>query len=119
MQTASLLAKGISGDATTLPAHQALEMATINGAKAMGIDDLTGSLVKGKSADIIAIDFDMIETTPVYDPVSHLVYACSKDQITDTWVAGKHLMKNRNLTTMDINQIKADAEMWQQKINSN
>jgi len=119
MQTAALLAKGVAQDATAVTAHQALEMATINGAKAMGLDEKTGSLEKGKSADIIAVDFDMIETVPVYDPISHLVYSCSRDQITDVWVAGKHLMNNRVLTTMDIDQIKSDALDWQDKIASN
>ena len=119
MQTAALLAKGVAQDATAVTAHQALEMATINGAKALGLDEKTGSLEKGKSADIIAVDFDMIETVPVYDPISHLVYSCSRDQITDVWVAGKRLMNNRVLTTMDIDQIKSDALDWQDKIASN
>ena len=119
MQTAALLAKGVAKDATAVTAHQTLEMATINGAKAMGLDEKTGSLEKGKSADIIAIDFDMIETLPVYDPISHLVYSCGRDQISDVWVAGKHLMNNRVLTTMDIDQIKSDTIGWQDKINSN
>lgn len=116
MQTAALLAKGVANDATALTAHQALEMATLNGARAIGLDEKTGSLEKDKSADIIAVDFDMIETQPVYDPVSHLVYACSRDQVTDVWVAGKHLMNNRVLTTMDIDQIKTDSSNWQKKI---
>lgn len=116
MQTAALLAKGVSQDATALPAHQALEMATINGARALGLDEKTGSLEIGKSADIIAIDFDKIETLPVYDPVSHLVYSCSRDQVSDVWVAGQHVMKNRELTTMDIEQIKSDVIEWQNKI---
>ena len=118
MKTAALLAKGVAQDATAITAHQALEMATINGAKAMGLDEKTGSLEKGKSADIIAVDFDMIETLPVYDPISHLVYSCSRDQVSDVWVAGKHLMNNRVLTTLDLEQIKSDVINWQDKIAS-
>jgi 5-methylthioadenosine/S-adenosylhomocysteine deaminase len=89
MRTAALLAKGISGDATSIPAAQALRMATLNGAKALGIDQITGSLEAGKSADIVAIDMLNIETQPIYNPVSQLVYAIGRDKVTDVWVAGK------------------------------
>lgn len=106
MKTAALLAKGVSNDATTLPAHQALQMATLNGARALGLDEKTGSLVAGKYADIVAVDFDTIEATPVYDPVSHLVYCCGREQVTDVWIAGKHVMKQRTLTTLDEQNIK-------------
>jgi 5-methylthioadenosine/S-adenosylhomocysteine deaminase len=109
MRTAALLAKGVSGDATVVPAHRALEMATLNGAKALGLDKKTGSLTPGKFADIVAINFDTIEATPVYDPVSHLVYCCNREQVSDVWVAGKHVMKDRILTTLDTGQIKQAA----------
>lgn len=116
MRTAALLAKGVSSDATALPAHRALEMATLNGAKALGLDKNIGSLVKGKLADIVAVNFDTIETTPVYDPVSHLVYCCNRSQVSDVWVAGKHVMKNRVLTTLDIDQIKRATSDFCEKI---
>jgi len=109
MRTAALLAKGVSDDATVVPAQQALEMATLNGAKALGLDKKTGSLVAGKFADIVAVNFDTIETTPVYDPVSHLVYCCNREQVSDVWIAGKHVMKERILTTLDTHQIKQAA----------
>ena len=109
MRTAALLAKGVSDDATVVPAHQALEMATLNGAKALGLDKKTGSLTAGKFADIVAVNFDTIETTPVYDPVSHLVYCCNREQVSDVWIAGKHVMKERILTTLDTDQIKQAA----------
>ena len=118
MKSAALLAKGISLDATTLPAHQALEMATINGARALGLEEKTGSIEIGKSADIIAVDFDMIESIPVYDPISHIVYVSSRDQVSDVWIAGRHVMKDRVLTTMDIDQIKSDVINWQNKISN-
>ncbi len=101
MRSAALLAKITTRDATVLPAYEALKMATINGARALGIEQLTGSICRGKSADIIAVNFDTIEATPMYDPVSHLVYCCSRDQVTDVWVAGRQRLKNRQLTSMD------------------
>ncbi len=109
MRTAALLAKGVANDATALPAHQALEMATINGARALGIDSVTGSLEVGKQADIIAVDLSAIETTPMFDPISHLVYCTGRNQVSDVWVAGKHLMKQRVLTSLDIVTISTAA----------
>ncbi len=116
MRTAALLAKGNSGDASRMTAHEALEMATINGARALGIGDRCGSLEVGKAADLIAIDMDTIETTPHYDPVSALVYSCSRSQISDSWVGGRQLMKNRLLTTLDEAELLQAARQWQQRI---
>ncbi len=118
MRTAALLAKGISANSSSLPAHQALEMATINGAKALGIAHITGSLAKGKAADVIAIDLDTIETRPLYDPVSQIVYASGRNQVTDVWVAGKQLMKNRTLTTINEDIVLRKTQDWQEKIQS-
>jgi len=100
MRTTALLAKGIAHDSSVVPAHQALRMATINGARALGIETLTGSLQPGKEADIAAIDLEQLETQPLYDPVSQIVYASSRSQVTDVWVAGKHLLRNRELSTI-------------------
>jgi len=116
MRTAALLAKGVANDATALPAHQALEMATINGARALGIDALTGSLEIGKQADIIAVNLAGIETTPMFNPVSQLVYCTTRDQVSDVWVAGKHLMKQRVLTSLDIATISAAAHEMASRI---
>ncbi len=118
MRTAALLAKGTSGDASRMTAHEALEMATINGARALGIGDRCGSLEAGKAADLIAIDMDTIETTPHYDPVSALVYSCSRNQISDSWVGGRQLMKNRLLTTLDEAELLQAARQWQQRIST-
>ena len=112
MRTAALLAKGISGDPTALPAAQALEMATLNGARALGLDGQTGSLVVGKSADMIAVDLQQVNTQPVFDPVSHLVYAASREQITHSWVEGRALMQNRRLLTLDEAAVMRQAEHW-------
>jgi len=116
MRSAALLAKISTHDATALPAYEVLKMATLNAARALGIDDMTGSLETGKSADIIAVNFDTIETSPVYDPVSHLVYCCSREQVTDVWVAGKQRLRDRCLTTLDENEIIQRANTISQQI---
>lgn len=109
MRSAAMLAKISKMDATALPAEQALQMATINGARALGLSDITGSLEIGKFADIVAVNFDTIETLPVYDPVSHLVYCSSREHVTDVWIAGEQKMSNRILTSIDENRLKQDA----------
>jgi len=116
LQSAALLAKAVSGDASSVPAYSALRIATINGAKALGIDAITGSLVKGKAADIIAIDLDAIETQPVYHPVSQIVYSASREQVSDVWVQGKHLLKGRKLMTIDEGEVKRQAGEWKKSV---
>lgn len=116
MRTAAFLAKLSDRNPESLAAANALQMATLNGAKALGMDHLIGSLETGKAADFAAIDLDHIETQPVYHPVSHIVYAASRQQVTDTWVAGKRLMKNRELLTLDENELIQKAKEWGEKI---
>jgi 5-methylthioadenosine/S-adenosylhomocysteine deaminase len=116
MRTAAILAKGVAGDASVVPAMTALKMATINGAKALGLEDKTGSLSIGKSADVIAIDLEQLETQPLYDPISQLVYAASRQQVTDVWVAGKQLLKQRKLTTINIDDLKQKVTKWQLRL---
>ena len=116
MHTASLLAKGVSLDATALTAMQTVRMATINGAKALGIDNNTGSLEAGKYADVIAIDFSGLEMQPVYDPVANLVYSANREQVSDVWVAGRHLLKDRQLTTLNEQELLSKTQEWNDKI---
>jgi len=116
MRTAALLAKGVAGNASAVPAITALKMATINGAKALGIDQYTGSLSIGKAADMIAINLDKLETQPLYDPVSQIVYASNRQQVTDVWVAGKQLLKQGSLTTINIDNLKSKVHQWQQRL---
>jgi 5-methylthioadenosine/S-adenosylhomocysteine deaminase len=118
MRTAALLAKNATG-ASALPAVTALRMATINGAKALGLDSEIGSLEVGKSADVIAIDLSQPETQPVYNPVSQIVYACARSQINHVWVAGKQLLRNRVPLTMDAENILQRAQTWGKKIRFN
>lgn len=116
MHTAALLAKGVSNDASALPALEAIKMATINGAKALGKDDQIGSLKAGKQADIISIDFNHISLTPVYDPISHLVYSANRSQVDHVWVAGKLQVKNKQLCHFNLQQLQEMAETWAHKI---
>jgi len=116
MRSAALLAKAVAGDASAMPAESILRMATINAARALGMDDEIGSLETGKSADIIAVDLGALETQPVYHPASQLVYAAGRDQVTDVWVAGRHLLKQGELTTLDTHTLLAKARQWQQRL---
>jgi len=118
MRSAALLAKGVSGDASRLDAHEALTMATLNGAHALGIADRVGSITPGKAADLIAVDLDTIETQPHYDPVSALVYSAGRHQVTDNWVAGRALLRDRLLTTLDESALLETARQWRQRITS-
>lgn len=116
LRTAALLAKGASMDATTLPAHQALAMATLHGAKALGLDHEIGSLSIGKSADMVAIDLSAIETSPCYDVASHLVYAAGREHVTHAWVRGQLLLDERKLTTLDEAALQAKAAHWREQL---
>jgi 5-methylthioadenosine/S-adenosylhomocysteine deaminase len=116
MRTAALLAKGVSGDPTQVPASQALRMATLNGARALGLGDITGSLTIGKAADVVAVDLNDITSRPIYHPISQLVYATGRHQVKEVWVAGRQLLKKGLLTCLDPQQLLRDAALWQAKI---
>lgn len=118
MRIAALLAKTVTKDASVLPASEALKMATLNGAKALAIDEWTGSLVIGKSADITAVNLGDPETQPLYNPISTIVYAAGREKVTNVWVAGKQLLKDRMLTTIDEQAVLANASHWRENINS-
>ena len=116
MRTAALLGKGVAGDAAALPAARVLAMATLGGARALGLAAEIGSLAPGKSADIVAVDFGHPETEPVYHPISQLVYAAGRHQVTDVWVAGRRLLADRRLTTLDSADLMRRARDWRRKI---
>ena len=118
MRTTALLGKGVAADASAVAAEQVLRMATINAARSLGLDEHIGSLQVGKAADFIAVRLDGIETEPVYNPVSQLVYATGRDKVTDVWVAGKHLLKDRILTTLETDEILSKAREWRIRIAS-
>jgi 5-methylthioadenosine/S-adenosylhomocysteine deaminase len=96
---AALLAKNVSGDAAMLPAAAALECATINGARALGLEARIGSIEVGKEADLVAVELSSPEVFPLFDPVSHLLYASGREHVTDVWVAGRHVVRARQLVT--------------------
>ncbi|HSN18228.1 MAG TPA: TRZ/ATZ family hydrolase [Gammaproteobacteria bacterium] len=118
MKTAALLAKGVAGDPTAVSAATALRMATLNGAKALGLDKDLGSLSEGKWADIAAIDLDAPETQPVHDVISTLVYAANREQVSDVWVAGRRLLQERRLTRMDQAGLIERAASWRERIDA-
>lgn len=116
IHTAALIAKGVSGDPRAVPAPTALHLATLAGAKALGIEDETGSLEPGKSADFIAVDLSTPSTQPVHDVVSQLAYAAGRDQVTDVFVAGRPLLRERRLLTIDEPAVLAKAAEWRARI---
>ena len=116
MRLAALLAKANSGRADALPAHQVLRMATLNGANALGLGESTGSLTVGKAADITAIDFSHLNLTPCYDPVSHLIYAASREHVSHVGANGRILLEDKELTTLNEAELHYRATMWQERI---
>lgn len=117
-RTAALLAKAVAGSATALDAHRALRMATLNGARALGIESDTGSIEIGKAADMVAFDLSGLAQQPVYDPVSQLIYATGRDCVKHLWVGGKQLLDDRRLTRLDEQQLSATARAWGERISS-
>ncbi len=115
-RTAALIAKGLTGKPELLPAHEALELATINGARALGIDQDTGSIEVGKAADLVAIDLSKITTQPLYNACSQLIYTDSASQVSHTWVDGKLLVKDGQLLNIDASDLINRAQAWQVKI---
>jgi 5-methylthioadenosine/S-adenosylhomocysteine deaminase len=116
MKAAALLAKLHARDAATLPAADALAMATINGARALGLEESIGSLEVGKQADLIAVDLRGPETQPLYHPLSQLVYACNGSQVSHSWIAGELVMAQRQLTHIDLDALTLRINDWQQRI---
>jgi 5-methylthioadenosine/S-adenosylhomocysteine deaminase len=109
MRTASLLAKLVSGDPRALDAHTALCMATVNGARILGLSDLVGTLVPGKRADIAVVRMRSPHLAPVYDLVSHLVYAARGSDVSDVLVNGRVVVRNGRLRTVNVNDLLAEA----------
>lgn len=116
MRLAALLAKGSTGNPEALPDHQALRMATLNGARALGLDDRIGSLEIGKQADIVAVDLSGAATQPCYDVVSQLVYSAGRDEVSDVWVAGRQVVAKRHCVKLDEAGILHRAGFWQARL---
>lgn len=118
MRLAALLAKGVSGDATTLPAALALQAATLDGAKALGLDAHIGSLESGKWADMVAVNLSNLNTQPVFDPVSTLVYAAGREQVSHVWVGGDLKYHEGRPTSINLPDLKARLAYWSDKLAS-
>lgn len=118
LRTAALLAKGVAGDARVLDAHAAIEMATLAGARALGRADEIGSIEPGKAADLVAVRLDDIESQPWYDVASAIVYAGHRRQVTDVWIAGRRKLVAGELPEIDLEDLKARARRWRERIGS-
>lgn len=116
MRLAALLAKGASGIAHTLPARRALEAATMGAARALGLEQRIGSITPGKQADLVAVDLSALSLQPCYDPISHLVYATGREQVSDVWVDGRRRVANGTLLDIDEAALRARATHWKQKL---
>jgi 5-methylthioadenosine/S-adenosylhomocysteine deaminase len=112
MRTAALLAKGVSGDPAVMDAATALEAATLGGARAIGLEERIGSIEVGKAADLVAVDFNRLELSPVFSPLSHLVYAVSRRDVSDVFVAGKARVRGFELLGVDKARLMANAARW-------
>ncbi len=116
MHLASLVAKLTSADAAAIDAHQAIRMATINGARALGINDRVGSLEKGKSADICAIDLGGLRHQPIYNPASQIVFTECSSSVTHVWINGRHVVKNRQLSGLSSHSLLEKVNTWRERI---
>jgi 5-methylthioadenosine/S-adenosylhomocysteine deaminase len=115
-QTAALLAKGVSGKPSAVRSFEALEMMTINGARALGLEDRIGSIEAGKEADLCAVDIRAPELQPLHNVISQLIYAASGRNVSDVWVAGRRLLSAGELTSLDLGAIGMRAEQWHAKM---
>ena len=116
MRTASLLQKLQTGDPRALNARTALEMATIRGARALGMESRIGSLETGKRADVVLVSMAGARQTPMYDPISHLVYVARGDDVRTTIVNGRVLMRDRKVLTLNEPDVLRDARAWADKV---
>ena len=115
-RSAAFLSKVTSGCPSSVKAEEALSMATINGARLLGLDKRIGSLEIGKCADIIAVDLSGISFQPIYNPISQLIYAASGQDVTHTWINGECLYKDKEYTKLNLSQLKGRVKSWQKKL---
>ncbi|CAK0750545.1 5-methylthioadenosine/S-adenosylhomocysteine deaminase [Gammaproteobacteria bacterium] len=116
MRTAALMGKFAAQDASALSAASVLRMATRGGARALGLEGEIGSLEPGKAADVVAIDLSLLETQPVYNPISQLVYAASRRQVREVWIAGRRVLADGRLTTLNEAALVQNARVWRDRI---
>ncbi|TPG10644.1 TRZ/ATZ family hydrolase [Rhodanobacter glycinis] len=116
MRTAALLAKAVAGDAAAFDAAFALRAATLNGAKAIGLEAKIGSIEVGKQADFAAVRLSDLETQPMFHVISQLVYATGRHQVSDVWIAGRHKLAGRELVDVDTAAILSKTRAWRERI---
>lgn len=116
VRSAALLARGVHSAHVTIDAHEWLRAATLNGARALGFGEVVGSLTPGKWADLCCIDLNRPHTQPVYDPAANIVFAASRDQVSDVWVAGRPLLREGRLTRIDLDDVLERARRWRDRI---
>ena len=118
LRSAALLAKVVADDASAFNDWQALEAATLGGARAMAIDNKVGSLEVGKQADIIAVDISAIEQQPIYQPISQLVYTACGHQVSHSWIHGQQVLVDRQPVHLELPEVAAKAQSWRDRINN-
>ncbi|MGH8172095.1 MAG: TRZ/ATZ family hydrolase [Rhodanobacteraceae bacterium] len=118
MRTAALLAKGVANDAAALDAASVLHAATLGGAKALGWNERIGSIAPGKEADLTAVRLDAIETQPMYNVISQLIYAAGRYQVSDVWIAGARKLSQGVLPDLDVDELRAMARRWHDRISA-
>jgi 5-methylthioadenosine/S-adenosylhomocysteine deaminase len=118
MRSAGLLAAGVSARPGALVANDLLRMATLEGARVLGLGESTGSLVAGKWADLCCVNLRAVGSWPVHDVAATLVYACSSRQVTDTWVAGRRVLAEGALRYIDEDSVFERAEAWRRRIDT-
>ena len=116
MRTAALLGKGVARDASAVDAATVLAMATLHGARALGWEERIGSIVPGKQADLAALRMDELEVAPMYHPISQIVYAGNRRQVSDVWIAGARKLRDGALVDMDPAELIERARRWQARI---
>lgn len=116
LRTAALTARGLFPTLSPIPPHEWLRAATLGGARALGLAEVTGSLIAGKWADLCCIDLARAQTQPVYDPLAQILFAASRDQVSDVWVAGRRLVQEGRLTHLDLDDVLRRAQYWQGRI---
>ena len=117
MRSMALNNKGLTMKSEFLKPSEVINMATINGAKALGLDNITGSIVENKYADIIAVNLDRIDTQPCYDPLASLVYCADRTSVEYVWINGDTKLKERVLLNVEENEILQKVKLWKNKIN--
>ncbi len=118
--TAAMLAKGASGRAEVFPARAVLEAMTLGGARALGMEDRIGSIRAGKQADLVAMDLHAPECRPVFDPISHLIYTAGREHVAEVWIAGRHVVRKRQLADTNgrtaLSDVVGRIGVWQNRI---